>query len=48
MTRLPEFLAHAFPKVRADAAEYLYLLLQSRDLDRETDDVEDLLLETEW
>lgn len=66
---LPEFLAHAFPKVchllrsilfrkslssgwsiqvRADTAEYIYVLLQSADLGFEAEEVEDLLLETEW
>lgn len=35
-------------KVRNDTAEYLYLALQSRDVGRDTDVVEDVLLETEW
>ncbi|KAF8955289.1 TBCD protein [Flammula alnicola] len=45
---LSSFLAHPFPKVRSDTAEYLYILLQSADLGFETDAVEDILLETEW
>ncbi|GBE84936.1 TBCD protein [Sparassis crispa] len=42
------FLTHQYPKVRSDTAEYLYLILQSRDLGFETDDAETILLETEW
>ncbi|KAF8194167.1 TBCD protein, partial [Pholiota molesta] len=45
---LSSFLAHPFPKVRSDTAEYLYVLLQSADLGFETDAIEDILLETEW
>ncbi|KAJ7175827.1 armadillo-type protein [Mycena filopes] len=45
---LPEFLAHHFPSIRSDASEYLYLVLQGTDLGRETDEVEEVLLETEW
>ncbi|KAF9013516.1 TBCD protein [Cyathus striatus] len=45
---LSNFLVHPFPKIRTDTAEYLYLLLQSRDLGFETDSIEDILLETEW
>ncbi|ETW81590.1 hypothetical protein HETIRDRAFT_383952 [Heterobasidion irregulare TC 32-1] len=45
---LSDFLAHQYPKVRADAAEALYLLLQTRDVGKETDEVEEVLLETEW
>ncbi|KAF8208916.1 TBCD protein [Mycena galopus ATCC 62051] len=45
---LPDFLAHAFPSVRSDASEYLYLVLQGTDIGRETDEVEEVLLETEW
>jgi hypothetical protein len=37
-----------FPQVRAETARYLYLFLQSRDIGKDTDDVEELLLETEW
>jgi hypothetical protein len=36
------------PQVRAETARYLYLFLQSRDIGKDTDDVEELLLETEW
>ncbi|KAJ7044089.1 TBCD protein [Mycena alexandri] len=45
---LPDFLAHHFPSIRSDASEYLYLVLQGTDLGRETDEVEEVLLETEW
>ncbi|KAJ6508836.1 TBCD protein [Mycena sanguinolenta] len=45
---LPDFLAHAFPSVRSDASEYLYLVLQGADIGRETDEIEEVLLETEW
>jgi hypothetical protein len=36
------------PQIRAETARYLYLFLQSRDIGKDTDDVEELLLETEW
>ncbi|KAF8158379.1 TBCD protein [Crassisporium funariophilum] len=45
---LCNFLAHPFPRVRADTAEYLYNLLQSADLGFETDEIEEILLDTEW
>ncbi|KAJ7644104.1 TBCD protein [Roridomyces roridus] len=45
---LHEFLAHEFPSIRASCAEYLYLVLQGADVGRETDEVEEVLLETEW
>ncbi|KAJ7095891.1 TBCD protein [Mycena belliarum] len=45
---LPHFLAHEYPSIRSDSSEYLYLVLQGADLGRETDEVEELLLETEW
>ncbi|CAL1713099.1 unnamed protein product [Somion occarium] len=48
VVQLPIFLAHQYPKVRGDTAEYLYLVLQSKDLGLETDEVEDILLETAW
>jgi tubulin-specific chaperone D len=35
-------------QIRGETARYLYLLLQSRDIGKDTDDVEELLLETEW
>lgn len=35
-------------QIRADTAEALFLILQTKDVDRETDEVEDVLLETEW
>ncbi|KIY64974.1 ARM repeat-containing protein [Cylindrobasidium torrendii FP15055 ss-10] len=45
---LPLFLSHRFPSVRSETAEALYLVLQSIDIDKETDDIEEVLLETEW
>ncbi|KAF9779616.1 TBCD protein [Thelephora terrestris] len=43
-----EFLLHQFPTIRTATAEHLYLVMQSKDLGRETDGAEDVLLETEW
>ncbi|KAJ7935612.1 tubulin folding cofactor D C terminal-domain-containing protein [Mycena leptocephala] len=48
VTSLPDFLAHEFPSIRSGASEYLYLVLQGTDIGRETDEVEEVLLETEW
>ncbi|KAG7443080.1 TBCD protein [Guyanagaster necrorhizus] len=48
ITSLPSFLAHRFPTIRSDAAELLYLKVQSMDLNKDTEEVEELLLETEW
>ncbi|PCH40083.1 ARM repeat-containing protein [Wolfiporia cocos MD-104 SS10] len=48
LAQLTSFLTHQYPKVRSDTAEHLYLILQSKDLGVETDDAEDILLETEW
>ncbi|KAJ7505351.1 TBCD protein [Mycena galericulata] len=45
---LPDFLAHEFPSIRSACGEHLYLVLQGMDLGRETDEVEEVLLETEW
>jgi hypothetical protein len=45
---IPQFLAHQYPTVRASAAEYMYLALQRMDLGRETDEAEEIILETEW
>ncbi|KIY45609.1 ARM repeat-containing protein [Fistulina hepatica ATCC 64428] len=42
------FLQHQFPHVRAETAEYVYMFLQSVDIGLETDDAEEVLLETEW
>jgi len=41
------FLQHNFPKVRADTAEFLYLVLQSKDIDY-AEEADEILLETEW
>jgi len=46
--RLVDFLAHPFPKVRTDSAEYLYLVFQSQDVECNTEEAEEILLETEW
>lgn len=35
-------------QIRRDTAEFLYVMLQGTDIGRDTDDVEDILLETEW
>ncbi|KAI0720503.1 TBCD protein [Cerioporus squamosus] len=45
---LTTYLAHQYPRVRADTAEYLYVVLSSKDTGLETDEVEEVLLETEW
>ncbi|KAF9077650.1 ARM repeat-containing protein [Rhodocollybia butyracea] len=45
---LPSFLSHQYPSVRSDTAEFLYISLQSMDLGRDTDEAENVLLETEW
>ena len=39
------FLTHRFPRIRAVAAEQLYLKLSEDDVDP---DLEDILLETSW
>ncbi|QRW20268.1 tubulin folding cofactor D [Rhizoctonia solani] len=41
------FLGHRFPRVSADTAEALYLLMQTQDLD-EPDGLEAVLLQTAW
>ncbi|KIJ17787.1 hypothetical protein PAXINDRAFT_167765 [Paxillus involutus ATCC 200175] len=49
LPKMIEFLAHPYPKIRSSAAEYLYMVLQSKDLGWEPDEkVEEILLETEW
>ncbi|KAI0732028.1 TBCD protein [Fomitopsis betulina] len=48
VVHLASFLAHQYPKVRADTAEHLYLVLQTKDLGFETDEAEEILLTTEW
>jgi tubulin-specific chaperone D len=35
-------------QIRADTAERLYIVLQTKNVGRETDEAEDVLLETEW
>ncbi|KAI0004532.1 TBCD protein [Russula compacta] len=46
--RLVDFLTHQYPTVRAETARNLYLFLQSRDIGKDTEEVEEMLLETEW
>ncbi|KAG5635355.1 hypothetical protein H0H81_011556 [Sphagnurus paluster] len=52
--RLVDFLGHDFPRtdedwqVRSNSAEFLYVFLQGTDIGRDTDEVEEMLLETEW
>ncbi|KAF8133796.1 TBCD protein [Boletus edulis] len=49
LSKIIEFLAHPYPRVRSSTAEYLYIVLQSKDLGWEPDEqVEEILLETEW
>ncbi|KAF8631788.1 hypothetical protein AX17_005003 [Amanita inopinata Kibby_2008] len=45
---LKPFLLHRVPRIRMDTAEYLYLVLQSVDYIKEADEVEAVILETEW
>lgn len=35
-------------QIRTATAEYMYLVVQSKDLGRETAEAEEVLLETEW
>lgn len=35
-------------QVRAETAEYFYFVLQEKDIGRETEPIEEVLLETEW
>ncbi|KAI0251997.1 TBCD protein [Lactifluus subvellereus] len=46
--RLVDFLTHQYPTIRAETARYLYLFFQSRDIGKDTEEVEEILLETEW
>ncbi|OBZ71620.1 Tubulin-specific chaperone D [Grifola frondosa] len=48
IVQLTDFLIHQYPKIRADTAEHLYLMLESKDLGYENDEAEDIILETEW
>ncbi|KAI5983473.1 armadillo-type protein [Pisolithus albus] len=49
LSKITDFLVHPYPRIRSGTAEYLYLVLQSRELGWEPDDkVEELLLETGW
>ncbi|GAW05740.1 TBCD protein [Lentinula edodes] len=45
---LPSFLSHQYPSVRSETAEFLYISLQSMDFVGDTEEAENLLLETEW
>ncbi|KAF8073788.1 armadillo-type protein [Lyophyllum atratum] len=46
--KLVDFLGHQFPSIRSHSAEYLYVSLQGTDVGKETDEIEEVLLETEW
>ncbi|EJF63417.1 ARM repeat-containing protein [Dichomitus squalens LYAD-421 SS1] len=46
--QLSTYLGHQYPRVRADTAEYLYTVLSSKETGIQTDEVEEILLETEW
>lgn len=35
-------------QVRSDAAEHLYLVIQGKDFEMDTEDAENILLEAEW
>lgn len=35
-------------QIRANAAEYLYLILQSKDVGGDTEEAEGVILDTEW
>jgi hypothetical protein len=35
-------------QIRANTAEYLYVLLQSKDIGLESDEIDEILLDTEW
>ena len=35
-------------QIRADTAEYLYVFFQSKDIGFESDEIEEILLDTEW
>ncbi|KAF9454706.1 ARM repeat-containing protein [Macrolepiota fuliginosa MF-IS2] len=48
ISHLNDFLAHSYPRIRADTAEYLYLLLQGSDALEIEEEAESILLETEW
>ncbi|KAK7469200.1 hypothetical protein VKT23_003691 [Stygiomarasmius scandens] len=45
---LPKYLEHQYPVIRVETSERLYLVLQSTDIERDTEEVEEVLLETEW
>ncbi|KZT19455.1 TBCD protein [Neolentinus lepideus HHB14362 ss-1] len=45
---LPDFFTHRFPKIRSDTAEYLYMILQSKYVNVDTEVAEEILLESEW
>ncbi|TFK74799.1 TBCD protein [Pluteus cervinus] len=46
--RLNLFLGHPFPVIRSETAEHLHLTLQGADLEFDTDEVDDILLQTDW
>ncbi|KIJ54812.1 hypothetical protein M422DRAFT_24702 [Sphaerobolus stellatus SS14] len=48
VSAIPNFLLHAFPRIRSETAEHLYIVTQAKDLGFETEEVENILLETDW
>jgi hypothetical protein len=45
---LKPFFQHRIPRIRMDTAEYFYLGLQSTEFISDVDEVEAVVLETEW
>ena len=45
---VPSDMRTQLPQIRTETARYLYLFFQSRDIGKDTEEVEELLLETEW
>ncbi|THV05301.1 ARM repeat-containing protein [Dendrothele bispora CBS 962.96] len=45
---LPKFLGHQYPVIRTDTSERLYLALQSMEFEVNTEEAEEVLLQTEW
>jgi hypothetical protein len=48
VSQLQELLIHPFPRVRAETAEYFYLVLQAKDIGKDVGEIEDIILETKW
>lgn len=45
---LKGFVSLSGGQIRANTAEYLYVFLQSKDIGFESDEIEEILLDTEW